>query len=77
MEEHTITSDEASGKSFILAEVPTDTDQVSLTILGGVAQNNGTDYAIADSTVVSWNGLGLDGFIEENDIAQCEYPYQV
>jgi hypothetical protein len=74
IEEYTIQAADVTSKSFTLGATMADTDQISLTVYGGVLQNYATDYTAADSTTVSWNGLGLDGTIEEGDELQVSYP---
>jgi len=72
--EHSITASDVTSKSFILTQPLADTDMIALTIYGGITQTFGTDYTCTSSTVVSWNGLGLEGTIAEGDQVQVQYP---
>jgi hypothetical protein len=50
--------------------------QPSLTkfhFINGTTQIINIDYKIENGNVISWEGLGLDGFIEAGDIVRIEY----
>jgi hypothetical protein len=45
-----------------------------LILVGGCAQDNGTDFSVNVGTKeVSWSGLGLDGILEANDVLRISY----
>lgn len=52
-----------SNKSFSLSNAPVEPAKIELTPIGGIQQVYGVDYQYING-VVSWNGLGLDGFLE-------------
>lgn len=47
-------------------------ESVALTFINGIEQLNGTDFEVVGNEV-KWNGLGLDGFIELEDIVVLYY----
>lgn len=73
MEQHTLSGGEITAKSFQLTTLPSDSSQVSLTVLGGVLQTYAVDYSVTDTTV-GWSGLGLDGWVLAGEIVQLSYP---
>ena len=73
VENHVLTSGEVSAKAFTLQATPTDSTKVELTILGGVQQSYGVDYAVTGTTL-SWTGLGLEGFVLADETAYVTYP---
>jgi hypothetical protein len=51
-------------------------NQPSLTkfhFINGTTQIIGIDYQIDAENTISWEGLGLDGFIEAGDVVRIEY----
>lgn len=72
--EYTIQAADMTSKSFTLTQAMADTDQFSLLVYGGPPQNYGVDFTASSSTVITWNGLGLDGTISEGDEVQVSYP---
>ena len=72
--EHIITASDVTSKSFTLASPMADTNQIALVVYGGVPLNYGVDYTANSSTIVGWNGLGLDGEISEGEEVQATYP---
>ena len=73
MEQHTLSGGEITAKAFQLTAVPSDSSQVSLTVLGGVLQTYAVDYSVTDTTV-GWTGLGLDGWVLAGETVQLSYP---
>ena len=69
----TITALEASNKKLTISPTPADTDEVAFFLLGGSAQKPGVDYEIINGDELSWSGLGLDGFLGENDMVLILY----
>ena len=61
-----ITAGELAAKQITLAGTPTDANKTRLFIQGGPTQVYGDDFTVSGN-VLTWNGLGLDGIIEEND----------
>jgi hypothetical protein len=73
-EYHTVTAAEIASKSFLLLKDPAGS-QVCIDIIEGTSQQPNTDYLISGKQV-SWDGLGLDGVLEEGDIVRCIYGAQ-
>lgn len=71
-EQRTITTLEETNKSLTLAQAPLVPNAVILQIQGAPAQIYGLDYTVSGTTL-SWNGLGLDGLLEENDEVSIVY----
>ena len=73
VEQHTVTAGEITAKGLTLGATPAADAEVTMDIVSGVAQNNGVDFSVS-GTALSWNGLGLDGVIAENDVMILAYP---
>jgi hypothetical protein len=67
-----ITQENIDNKSVELSQIPLYPSSVTLTFMGGIHQENGVDFEVT-SNVISWNGLGLDGFIELGDNLVIQY----
>ena len=61
-----VNAGEILAKSITLAQAPTEVEKTRLFIKGGPIQVYGDDFTVFGTTL-TWNGLGLDGLIEEND----------
>jgi hypothetical protein len=59
-------------KQITLYPIPNNSSFVTLEFLQGGGQENGVDFNVVGG-VLSWNGLGLDGFIESGDIIIVKY----
>ena len=59
-------------KSFNLLKTPTNPENTKLTFINGTVQIYSIDFII-DQNVVEWEALGLDNFVEINDIILIEY----
>jgi hypothetical protein len=68
----TLSALDISNKFLSLSTEPQSGECVSLFPVGGLMQVNGVDFDVVGN-VLSWNGLGLDGFLEENDIVVIKY----
>ena len=68
----TISAADISAKQITLVPTPNDPDEVTLEFLTGGGQENGVDFEVVGGTL-SWDGLGLDGFIETGDIIIVRY----
>lgn len=68
----TITEDMATSKQLSLQMVPVDADSVQLTPVGGPLQILDIDFSVSGANI-SWDGLGLDGFLESGDQVQIFY----
>lgn len=68
----TLTSQNILDKFVILQEEPLFPGKVELIPGGGIPQINGIDFLVSGN-VLSWNGLGLDNFLEENEILSIKY----
>lgn len=72
--EVTINSTIFNSKFLTLPQVPVLPNNVTLEFFQGTKQRNGIDFEVQTGTnIVSWDGLGLDGFIEVGDILIIEY----
>lgn len=68
----TITASNISTKSFAIANIPLNPAAFDFDPYGGIKQHYGVDFTISGTTV-SWSGLGLDGFLAENDVIAVSY----
>lgn len=68
----TITALMIFNKSLTLASAPTTSGQTVLMHTSGPAQKYGVDFTVSGTTL-TWNGLGLDGVIAENDVVIVQY----
>lgn len=66
IEYRTISGPEDVAKQLTLATAPLDATKVQMGIRGGGTQILGTDFTVSGS-VLSWNGLGLDGVLTSGD----------
>lgn len=66
IENFTITAPILSTKQVTLAFAPTTPAVTLLTPLGGIHQEYGVDFTITGN-ILSWSGLGLDGYFILND----------
>jgi hypothetical protein len=62
----TIKQSDVNHKYITLPTMPVDPQAVSLSFVGGTVQLNGIDFIVVGDQL-SWDGLGLDGFIEKDD----------
>jgi hypothetical protein len=69
----TITNINISDKQIVLEKTVTNPSKTRLEFLNGTLQIYEIDYTISDGNKVVWESLGLDGFIEENDVIRVEY----
>jgi hypothetical protein len=72
VEQIVLTTDDINNKNVKLLNAPIDPQYVTLTIKHGISQINGEDFIVTDD-LLSWNGLGLDGFLEAGDVLIIEY----
>ncbi len=68
----TISAADIVAKQITLVPTPNDPDEVTLEFLTGGGQENGVDFEVVGGTL-SWDGLGLYGFIETGDIIIVRY----
>jgi hypothetical protein len=61
-----LTEQDIQLKRIVLPKTPTDSENVGLIPYGGPPQIIGTDYEI-NGNILSWAGLGLDGFLTLNE----------
>jgi hypothetical protein len=60
-------------RGVYLSIMPLNPDAVQLSFVGGVGdQDNGEDFSVSGD-FVGWDGLGLDGFIEVDDVLKIRY----
>lgn len=70
----TLTAQNMTDKKVTLSSMPAN-NNITLVPEGGFAQAIGVHYEVINQNEVSWNGLGLDGFLEEGE--QIYITYQV
>lgn len=68
----TITAGMVSAKQFSLVGTPKSGQGILLVPQEGVPQIEGIDYTVSGQ-IISWNGLGLDGVIEDGDVIEIYY----
>jgi hypothetical protein len=68
----TLSALDITNKFLTLSSTPQSLETVSLFPAGGINQVNGIDFDVV-SNVLSWNGLGLDGFLEAGDVLIIKY----
>jgi len=67
-----LTQNEIDNKQLELSEIPSDPMAVVVTPQGGPAQINTIDFQVVGS-IVSWENLGLDNFLELNEVLVIQY----
>lgn len=68
----TITALMITNKQLTLLNTPAISVNTKVDVIGGSAQYYGVDFTVSGN-VLSWNGLGLDGEIIENDVLRIGY----
>ena len=68
----TLTSSNILSKSCQLEMIPPNPNAVVVTPVGGIAQILNVDFRVQNN-ILSWNGLGLDNFLEEGDQLLVQY----
>jgi len=71
----TISAGDISNKYTTLAQTPITPEDTMLDIIGGGAQLYTTDYTVVSGTLLNWNGLGIDGILEADDVMRVSYTY--
>lgn len=61
-------------KSISLQKQPTNPNDILFLPEGGIRQNYGTEFTLSGN-VLTWENLGLDGFLEVDDIINITYYY--
>lgn len=69
----TLNESDIDNKYVILSEPPLFPSSVSLLPLGGIPQINGIDFQIIEGNKLSWEGLGLDNFLEINEMLSIKH----
>lgn len=67
-----LTAQNITDKFITLPDIPLAPNSVFLTIEQGIPQINGIDYTVSGNTI-SWDGLGLDNFLENTDVLLVLY----
>jgi hypothetical protein len=68
----TINQSHLDNKKIVLSQSPVYPNSVTVIPMGGIPQLNGTDFSVS-SNELSWDGLGLDGFIDLGDKIVIQY----
>jgi len=69
---YTLTASDITNKNITLVSTPSTVTKVVLDIVGSTSQHYGVDYSVSGTTL-SWNGLGLDGIVNEGDVFRYWY----
>jgi hypothetical protein len=69
---YTLTQIDINRSFIILPNEPFSPNNVRLNIVGGIEQINGIDF-IVTGDVLSWDGLGLDNFLETGETLLIQY----
>lgn len=67
-----LTQQDINNKYVTLNIAPLYPDTVSLTCENGITQVNGIDFIIIENKL-SWDGLGLDNFLDNTDVLIVQY----
>lgn len=67
-----VTDLDITNKYVTLRTSPLNPDAVKLDMVGGIPQINGVDFRV-NGNILSWDGLGLDGFIDDTDVLIVQY----
>jgi hypothetical protein len=67
-----LTEENIKNKFLTLPYPVIDTDSIVFNIIGGITQLYGEDF-IATHDIIKWDNLGLDGFLEVNDLIIIKY----
>lgn len=67
-----LTAQDIQNKFITLKFRPLDSSKVILTPEGGISQVRGIDFEVFGDSIV-WEGLGLDGFLDEDDVLVVQY----
>lgn len=68
----TITLQNINDKFVVLPYTPVLPDEVLLDIKNGIKQINGIDFEVSGN-ILSWDGMGLDNFLEINDVLLVQH----
>lgn len=69
----TLNEEDIINKYVTLIEPPLFPTNVSLLPIGGIPQINGVDFQIIEGNKLSWEGLGLDNFLEINEMISIRH----
>lgn len=67
-----LTQDDINNKFVTLAQTPLVPSAVIVDIYGGISQLSGIDFEVIGNKI-SWNELGLDGFLDITDVLIVQY----
>lgn len=67
-----LTQQDIDNKYVTLNITPLYPNTVSLTCENGIPQVNGVDF-IVNGNILSWDGLGLDNFLDNTDVLIVQY----
>jgi len=71
----TVDGDDITNKYTSLAQTPYAASETMLDIIGGGPQVYTIDFTVISGTRLNWDGLGIDGVIEADDIMRVSYTY--
>lgn len=73
VEVRAISALEIQQKFLVLNSISYQPNLTKFHFINGTTQIIDIDYEINSESIVSWDGLSLDGFIEQGDIVRIEY----
>jgi hypothetical protein len=74
IESFLLNKENIDNKRVTLSEQPANPNDVTFFPEGGIEQRNGVDFNVS-LNVLSWDGLGLDNFLEVDDVVKITYYY--
>lgn len=72
VEKFELSNTDVSLKQVELNKVPTNPSSVIVFPQGGIPQFSGIDFVVTEN-ILSWNNLGLDGFLEQGETIFVQY----
>lgn len=69
----TLTQDHIENKQIQLNNFPNSLETVTLIPVGGIPQRTNIDFTLTEGNKISWDGLGLDNFLEVGDVLVITY----
>jgi hypothetical protein len=69
-----LTQENIDSKSITLLKEPSNSNDIVFFPEGGIRQRNSIDFNVTEN-ILSWDGLGLDGFMEVDDVVNITYYY--
>lgn len=68
-----LTQTDIDNKFVTLATAPSSLNSITLLPAGGIPQTPSLDFTLLGGNILSWNGLGLDNFLEVGETITVTY----